>query len=65
METMFAPGPPLLNSVEVSCARLCLKKTKLFELLQTKQIASVKVGSKRLIPEHELQRYALSLEADE
>jgi len=56
-------SPPLLNSLELSCQRLGIKRTKIFQLLQEKQLRSVKLGSRTMIPEAELQRFVASLEA--
>jgi excisionase family DNA binding protein len=55
--------PPLLNSLELSCQRLGIKRTKIFQLLQEKKLRGVKLGSRTMIPEAELQRFVASLEA--
>lgn len=40
---------PLLYSIEDTCRLLSLGQTKVFELLSTGQLKSVKIGRKRLI----------------
>lgn len=48
---------PLAHPVNDACARLGIGRVKLYELFGTGEIASFKVGNKRLIPESELQRF--------
>jgi excisionase family DNA binding protein len=51
----------LLHSVPEAAELLGVKKSKLYGLLATGELGSVRVGSRRLIPATELQRFVESL----
>lgn len=58
---MVNPNPapvPIFNSVPVTCQRLGIGRTFLYEEVAAGHIKTVKVGKRRLVPESELQRYA-------
>ncbi len=48
---------PLAHPVPVACARLGIGRVKLYELIGTGAIKTFKIGTKRLVPEAELQRF--------
>jgi excisionase family DNA binding protein len=57
---MSAPAvqpEPLLWSPAQAAKRLGISRAKLYELLASRELASLKVGAKRLIPDAECQRF--------
>jgi excisionase family DNA binding protein len=44
----------LLNSVQQVCARTGLGRSSIYELMQSGQLTSVRVGRRRLVPESAL-----------
>ncbi len=47
---------PLLHRIPDACRRLSVSRTTLYELIKAGEIRSVKIGSRSLIPEIDLQR---------
>ena len=47
---------PLANTIQDSCSRLGIGRTLLYDLLKQGKIRSIKLGTRTLIPETELQR---------
>ena len=47
----------LANQIPQACARLGIGRTAFYELLKSGEIRSIKVGTRTLIPESELQRF--------
>lgn len=60
------PKPDTLHhalvSPEVAAARLSLGRTTVYALIKAGQLLSVKVGKRRLVPVHALERFAGALE---
>lgn len=54
----------LLNTPEVVARRLMMGKTKVFELIASGELPSVKVGHRRFVPEHRLREYVDRLDAE-
>jgi excisionase family DNA binding protein len=52
-----------LNSVETIIERLDISRAKLYKLLKTGEIRSVKIGKRRLIPEQAVIDFIAALEA--
>ena len=50
-------GALLANQVPQACARLGIGRTAFYELLKSGEIGHIKVGTRTLIPESELQRF--------
>jgi excisionase family DNA binding protein len=50
-------GTVLANQVPQACARLGVGRTAFYQLLKAGEIRCIKVGSRTLIPESELQRF--------
>lgn len=50
-----------LYSVEEACELLGVSRWQLYQLLNQRQLGSVKIGRRRLIPAMELERFVLSL----
>ena len=48
---------PLLHTINPACKRVGLGRTKFYELIGRGEIKVIKVGSRTLIPESELQRW--------
>lgn len=48
---------PLAHAVNIAAARLGIGRVKLYELINSGEIKSFRIGAKRLIPESELQRF--------
>ena len=48
---------PLANTIPEACRRLSIGKTTLYQLMTTGEIKAIKVGTRTLIPETELQRF--------
>ena len=47
---------PLANTIKDSCTRLSIGRTLLYDLLKQGKLRSIKLGTRTLIPESELQR---------
>ena len=61
METdmhQFTQKLPLLNSVPVAAERLGICRAMIYKLIDQEKIATVKIGSRRLVAESELERIA-------
>ncbi len=48
---------PLAHTIPEACRRLSIGKTTLYQLMTTGDIKAIKVGTRTLIPETELQRF--------
>lgn len=57
-KTLAAYPPPPVNSVETACYRLQICRATLYKLISADKIRTVKFGSRRMIPESEVQRLA-------
>ncbi|MGH8036507.1 MAG: helix-turn-helix transcriptional regulator [Stenotrophomonas sp.] len=51
---------PLLHRIPDACRRLSVSRTTLYELIKSGEIRSVKIGSRSLVPEADLQRVLAS-----
>ncbi|HGM6067147.1 helix-turn-helix domain-containing protein [Stenotrophomonas sp. AR026] len=51
---------PLLHRIPDACRRLSVSRTTLYELIKAGEIRSVKIGTRSLIPEVDLQRVLTS-----
>lgn len=51
---------PLAHPVNAACHRLGVSRTTLYELIASGEIKPIKIFSRTLIPEQELQRYMAS-----
>lgn len=51
-----ASTAPLSNTINQACARLGIGRTLLYELIDAKELHTIKLGSRVLVPESELQR---------
>lgn len=49
---------PLFNTVSDACRRLAIGRTVFYSLVKSKEIRVVKMGTKTLVPESELHRFA-------
>ena len=47
---------PLANTITDSCSRLGIGRTLMYDLLKQGKLQSIKLGTRTLIPETELQR---------
>jgi excisionase family DNA binding protein len=47
---------PLANTISTSCRRLGIGRTLIYDLLKQGKLNSIKLGTRTLIPESELQR---------
>ena len=47
---------PLANSITKSCNRLGIGRTLMYDLIKQGKLRSIKLGTRTLIPETELQR---------
>ena len=47
---------PLAHRVDSACHRLGVGRTKLYSLISEKKLKAIKIGTRTLIPESELQR---------
>ena len=63
MNPIIRQEADLLSVKEVSC-RLSLGRTKLYELIKSGKIKSLKVGSRRLIPFNAIKSFVASLGLD-
>ena len=54
---------PRLNQIEVAAERLGVGRSKVYELMGSGQLRSVKLGKRRLIPESALIAFIDSLQA--
>lgn len=57
MESSNIGGTPLANKIPEACRRLGVGRTSLYALVKAGEIHVIKVGSRTLIPESELQRF--------
>ena len=57
VEAAKRPSAPLLWPPTVAAQRLGISRAKLYELMASGQLASLKIGSRRLIPDDELRRF--------
>jgi len=48
---------PLAHPILQACKRIGVAKTSIFALIKAGQLRSIKIGSRTLIPESELQRF--------
>lgn len=53
----------LLNEIPEVCARTCLGRSKVYALIDSGELGSVKVGKRRLIPEAALLAFVDQLQA--
>jgi excisionase family DNA binding protein len=53
-----ATEPPALLSINEAAARLSVSRRLLYEAMGRGEIASTRIGARRLIPEAEIARYA-------
>lgn len=51
----------LLNEIPEACERTGLRRSKMYELLASGEIESVKIGKRRLIPEEALENFVARL----
>jgi excisionase family DNA binding protein len=51
-----AHAAPLSNTINQAATRLGIGRTLLYELIDAKELHTIKLGSRVLIPESELQR---------
>jgi excisionase family DNA binding protein len=58
-------GVPLLMTVEEAAELLRLGRTRMYELVMSGRIVSVKVGRRRLIPRKSLEEFVESLINDQ
>ncbi len=47
---------PLANTINDSCRRLGIGRTLMYDLIKQGKLRSIKLGTRTLIPESELQR---------
>ena len=47
---------PIANTIQDSCSRLGIGRTLLYDLIKQGRLRPIKLGSRTLIPESELQR---------
>ena len=47
---------PLASTIQTACSRLGIGRTLIYDLLKQGKLRSIKLGSRTLIPETELQR---------
>ena len=47
---------PLANTIPTACSRLGIGRTLIYDLLKQGKLRSIKLGTRTLIPESELQR---------
>jgi excisionase family DNA binding protein len=53
--------PPLLNQVPAAARRLGLSRSTIYKFIQAGKLRPIKVGSRTLIEESELRRFAAEL----
>jgi excisionase family DNA binding protein len=56
-------GPPMLLRVEEAARELRIARRRIYELIASGELLSVKIGQSRRIPREELVRYVNSLSA--
>jgi excisionase family DNA binding protein len=49
--------PPLAHQIPAACHRVGLGRTTMYELIKQGRIRTIKVGTRTLVPESELQRF--------
>ena len=57
-------GNPLLLTINQVAAMLNLGRTKTYEIVRSGKIKSVKVGSRRLIPRQDVERFVEDISDD-
>lgn len=57
MNKKVSSATPLNWSIEEAAQRLGISRAGLYNLLSLKQVRSIKIGARRLIPEAELQSF--------
>jgi excisionase family DNA binding protein len=55
------PAQPLAHSVPDAARLLGIGRTKLYELIDTGELRTIRLGSRRLVPDSELQRIVTEL----
>lgn len=63
--TVYEPAEPLLLSVEESAARLRIGRSRMFALIKSGDVLSVRVGGSRRIPYESLKAYVDRLVAEQ
>lgn len=53
-------APPVANTVSEACQRLGIARNSLYNLINAGEIFAIKIGSRTLIPESELNRFVAS-----
>ena len=48
---------PLAHQIPQACQRIGVARTSIYELIKAGELRSIKVGSRTLIPESELQQF--------
>lgn len=51
---------PLANKIPDACRRLGIGRTVLYELIKSGEVRTIKIGTRTLIPEGELQKVIAS-----
>jgi excisionase family DNA binding protein len=60
-----ASAPSTLLTVAEACAELRISRWTLYRLIQTRRLATIKIGSRRLVPLIDLQTLIESLRSGE
>lgn len=60
MVTSSSALDPLLHRIPDACRRIGVSRTTLYELIKAGEVRPVKIGSRCLIPEKDLQRVVAS-----
>lgn len=63
LESIDKPSPPHLWPLEAVMVRLSVSRSKVYELLASGDLRSVKVGRRRLVSEAQLAQYIARLES--
>lgn len=53
-----------LNDIQTVADRIGIGRTKVFELIRTRQLVSVKIGNRRLVSDEAIDALITQLEAD-
>lgn len=56
MDNIHAMPAPLANKIPDACRRLGIGRTVLYELIKSGEVRTIKIGTRTLIPEAELQK---------
>jgi excisionase family DNA binding protein len=59
-----AQSAPLLVTTQEAARQLSIGKTKLYELINSGELHTVKIGGSRRVPVRSIERYALRLEGE-